>query len=154
MKMRLPSRQLEIGDLEEDRQRLQDEDAGQREEQELLLDEKATTASVPPSDRAPTSPMKTWAGWQLNQRKPRQAPVRAPTKTVSSAAGRTRAMLRYWDHRAWPGDVGQGRQGRGADQGQADGQAVQAVGQVDGVGRADEDEHDPGQVEPAEVGDP
>ena len=46
----------------------------------------ATRPSVPPSERAPTSPMKTWAGWQLNQRKPRQAPARAPTKMVSSAA--------------------------------------------------------------------
>ena len=63
---------------------------------------RAMTASVPPIDRAPTSPMKTLAGWQLNQRKPRQAPAKAPAKTVSSAARGTRTMLRYWDQRACP----------------------------------------------------
>ena len=32
----------------------------------------AVTASVAPSDSAPESPMKIWAGWTLNHRKPEQ----------------------------------------------------------------------------------
>ena len=33
---------------------------------------RAMTASVAPSDSDPESPMKIWAGWTLNQRKPEQ----------------------------------------------------------------------------------
>ena len=33
----------------------------------------AVTASVAPSASAPESPMKIWAGWTLNHRKPEQA---------------------------------------------------------------------------------
>ena len=35
----------------------------------------AVTASVAPSDSAPESPMKIWAGWTLNQRNPSSAPM-------------------------------------------------------------------------------
>ena len=35
----------------------------------------AVTASVAPSDSAPESPMKIWAGWTLNHRKPSSAPM-------------------------------------------------------------------------------
>src|SRR3989338_607913 len=44
----------------------------------------ATKPNVPPKGREPTSPINTWAGWALNQRKPRRAPTTAPQKTVSS----------------------------------------------------------------------
>src|SRR4030095_8273005 len=50
------------------------------------------TASVPralPSAIEPTSPMKTSAGWQLNQRKPMLAPTIAAEKTASSPEPRT-----------------------------------------------------------------
>ena len=46
----------------------------------------ATKPSAPPSDSAPTSPMNTWAGWVLNQRKPMPAPPMAPQNTASSPA--------------------------------------------------------------------
>ena len=35
----------------------------------------AVTASVAPRERAPESPMKIWAGWTLNHRKPSSAPM-------------------------------------------------------------------------------
>ena len=44
----------------------------------------AMVPSAPPSASAPTSPMNTWAGWVLNQRKARPAPASAAQKMSSS----------------------------------------------------------------------
>src|SRR5450830_1512346 len=44
----------------------------------------ATVPSAPPRARAPTSPMKTWAGWVLNHRKARPAPAMAEQKISNS----------------------------------------------------------------------
>jgi hypothetical protein len=44
----------------------------------------AMVPSAPPSASAPTSPMKTCAGWVLNQRKARPAPAIAEQNTSSS----------------------------------------------------------------------
>src|SRR5436190_16600675 len=49
----------------------------------------AITPSAPPSGSEPESPMKTWAGWLLNQRKPSVAPSIAAQKTVTSALALT-----------------------------------------------------------------
>ena len=51
----------------------------------------ATAPSAPPSGSDPTSPMKTSAGWELNQRKPSEAPTIAPQKTdeLARLAART-----------------------------------------------------------------
>ena len=38
---------------------------------------RAMTASAAPIESEPASPMKTWAGWALNHRKPRRAPMRS-----------------------------------------------------------------------------
>src|SRR4029079_5504753 len=56
----------------------------------------ATNPIAPPSASAPTSPMNTWAGWVLNQRKPMPAPPIAPQNTASSPAPGTWGMPRYW----------------------------------------------------------
>src|SRR5438045_2357464 len=50
------------------------------------LQQIATTPIVPPRESDPVSPMKTFAGKQLNQRKPRPAPISAEQTTVSSPA--------------------------------------------------------------------
>ena len=46
----------------------------------------AIVPSAPPSASAPTSPMKTCAGWVLNQRKASPAPAIAAQKISSSPA--------------------------------------------------------------------
>ncbi len=48
----------------------------------------ATTASVAPSDRAPESPMNTSAGWTLNHRKPRIAPMMSAHRMARLGWGR------------------------------------------------------------------
>ncbi len=56
-----------------------------------------STASIPmaaPSASEPASPMKTSAGWQLNQRNPMAAPISAPQNTDSSPAPRTLRIFR------------------------------------------------------------
>ena len=82
---------------------------------------RAMTARVAPSDSEPESPMKIWAGWTLNHRKPEQRAddQGAQTRPGSAAAGAlSRAMIRYGDE--------------GEDEGPAR-QPVEAVGQVDAV---------------------
>ncbi len=44
----------------------------------------AIVPRAPPRASAPTSPMKTWAGWALNHRKARPAPAMAAQKINSS----------------------------------------------------------------------
>ena len=74
--------------------------------------------------------MKIEAGKALNQRKPTQA----PTRQAESSARFVLAV----------GDEGDRRVGEQDDRAAAGGQAVEAVGEVDAVGRAgdhEEDEH-------------
>src|SRR5215207_9197144 len=59
----------------------------------------ATVPSAPPIARLPTSPMKTSAGGELYQRKPRLAPTIAPQKIVSSDDDGLKVMSRYSDQR-------------------------------------------------------
>ena len=50
------------------------------------LSRMATVPSAPPIARLPVSPMNTWAGCALNQRKPMAAPISAAQNTASSPA--------------------------------------------------------------------
>src|SRR6266852_1495002 len=50
------------------------------------LQQIATTPIRPPIASEPVSPMKTLAGWQLNQRNPKPAPLSAAQTTVRSTA--------------------------------------------------------------------
>ena len=88
---------------------------------------RAMTARVAPSDSDPESPMKIWAGWTLNHRKPSSAPmIRAHRKA------------RF----GWVGDVEQGdeqERDEGEDE-RAAGEAVEAVGDVHAVARGDDRE--------------
>src|SRR6266404_7780049 len=56
----------------------------------------------PPRASEPVSPMKTCAGWQLNQRNPRPAPIIAEQKTVNSPAPATYGICKYPAARALP----------------------------------------------------
>ena len=69
----------------------------------------ATTPIAPPSDSEPTSPMKISAGCALYQRKPMDAPVIAPQKTVNSDAPGRRARSRYLANSRVAADVRQHR---------------------------------------------
>ena len=134
--------QLEGGHLEDHRQRL-DARTGRRLRPgaDLLLGEdRDACRSPPPSASEPTSPMKTSAGWELYHRKPRHAPTRAPQNTVTSPTpGDVGDLQVVGDHRV-AGDVGEERVGGRGDSGGADRQAVEAVGEVDRVRRADQHE--------------
>ena len=57
---------------------------------------------APPRAKDPTSPMKSSAGYELYQRKPRPAPTNAPQNTVSSAAGEKCTSSRYSAKTACP----------------------------------------------------
>ena len=83
---------------------------------------RAITASVAPSESDPASPMMIWAGWTLNHRKPSSAPmISAHRSAIWGCAGTlSRAMIRKRD---------EGERERAA------GQPVEAVGDVDAVGR-------------------
>ena len=88
---------------------------------------RAMTASVAPSDSEPESPMKIWAGWTLNHRKPEQ---------------------RADDQRAQEGEVRLGGHVEQGDEQERDerederpaGEAVEAVGDVDAVAGGDDRE--------------
>src|SRR5881394_1765250 len=55
----------------------------------------AMMPSTPPNASDPVSPMNICAGWQLNQRNPRPAPIIAAQKTVNSPAPLTNGTCRY-----------------------------------------------------------
>ena len=57
----------------------------------------AVTASVAPSASAPESPMKIWAGWTLNQRKPSSAPMMSAHRSARFGwfGSLSRAMSMY-----------------------------------------------------------
>ena len=101
----------------------------------------ATTAMAPPKPSEPTSPMKISAGCALYQRKPRLAPVMEPQKMVSSLVRGLRANCRYWAESV-SARVGEHGEGAGGECHQPDGQAIQAIGQIDGVGIEDHHEGD------------
>ena len=103
-----------------------------------------------PSD--PVSPMKIRAGAALNQRKPAQAPIMAAAMAASSRARRVAvdgdvAELVEADH-------GERREREDRRPG---GQAVEPVGEVDGIAEADDHQHghddptDLAQVDPDRV---
>ena len=83
----------------------------------------AVTASVAPSDSAPESPMKIWAGWTLNHRNPSSAPMISAHS--SARFGWAGALSRAIEHVRDEGD-GQ-RPAR---------QPVEAVGDVHAVAAA------------------
>ena len=95
-----------------------------------------------PSD--PVSPMKIRAGAALNHRKPAQAPIMAGRDGGLVEGGRV----------AVDGEVAElveadDRERREAEDRRAGGQAVEPVGQVDGVAAADDHEH--GEDDPADL---
>ena len=55
----------------------------------------ANDAIIPPNARLPVSPIKTWAGYALYQRKPTQAPTNAAIKIDSSLRLGMYIMFRY-----------------------------------------------------------
>ena len=93
----------------------------------------ATVPMAPPSASEPTSPMKTSAGWALYQRKPMEAPTIDPQKTVSSPTMRHALQFQIVGKDHVAADVGEHGERAGGDDGAADGEAVEAVGEVDGV---------------------
>ncbi|MNL07154.1 hypothetical protein D3C87_1278220 [compost metagenome] len=62
----------------------------------------AMVPSAPPSASAPTSPMKTCAGWVLNQRNASPAPAMAEQNTSSSPEPGMLGNSRYLEYTALP----------------------------------------------------
>ena len=62
----------------------------------------ATVPIRPPSASEPVSPMKIAAGGALNHRKPRPAPITAPSTTASSPVPGTKWICRYSANTALP----------------------------------------------------
>ena len=96
----------------------------------------AVTASVAPSDRAPESPMKICAGWTLNHRKPRSAPMMSDAQQRQVRLGERRVEQRD-DHVGHEGDGD--RPAR---------QPVEPVGDVDAVGGGHDGERPERDVDP------
>ena len=111
----------------------------------------ATAAMAAPSDSAPTSPMMISAGWQLNQRNPRDAPDERPAEDRELSRLRDEGDLQVARRDRVARDVGQDRVGAGGDAHGPDGQAVQAVRQVHGVRGADHDHRHERNIEDTEV---
>ena len=78
---------------------------------------RAMTARAAPIESEPASPMKIWAGWALNQRKPSRAPM-----------SRAQRSARF----GWAGAVEEGddQEGDEREDERPAGEAVEAVGQV------------------------
>ena len=98
----------------------------------------AMVPSVPPSDSEPTSPMNISAGCALYQRKPREAPTSAPQKTVSSPTRGNVLNFQIGGPAEVAAHVGQHGQRAGRDHRATNGQAIQSIGQVHGIRRADD----------------
>ena len=113
-----------------------------------------TTASVPsapPSESDPTSPMKTSAGMGVVPEEAEAGAEQRAAEDDQLAASRDIQDLEIIGDDLVPAQVHDYGVCRRGDADQPDGQTVQAVGQVDGVGRADDDDHDKRNVEPAQV---
>ena len=102
----------------------------------------ATVPMAPPSASEPTSPMKTSAGWALYQRKPIEAPTIEPQKTVSSRDQGHALQFEVVGEDDVAADIGEHGERAGGDDGAADGESVEAVGEVDGVRGAHQNEDD------------
>ena len=125
---------LKRADLEDDRQRLDHEEAADEDQQELLLDDHGEACRWrAPSASEPTSPMKTSAGWALNQRKPRRGADERAAEDRQLAGPRDVRDEQVVRHEGVTGDVGEDRVGRRGDERAADGEAVEPVGEVHGV---------------------
>ena len=98
------------------------------------------TPITPPIASEPVSPMMIFAGWQLNQRKPRPAPTSAEQTTASSPVCGIKRDLKVIRDAKIPGRVGEQRIGESDRDRAPDGEAIQPVREIDGVGRADDDE--------------
>ena len=96
----------------------------------------ASRASAEPSPSAPTSPMMIRAGAALNHRKPMQAPANAAAIAARSSGLTTRAV----DVGVPERPVADDHEGAEAHQRRAAGEAVEAVGDVDGVRRRPDDQ--------------
>ena len=135
-----------------DRQRLEHEHAADDDEQQLLLDEDRDGAERAAERQRPDVAHEDFGGVRVvpEEAEATRRPA-TPQKIVSSAAGGKRTSSRYSAKHAVTGHVGQRRVGRGRDREDADRQAVEAVGQVDGVRLGDEHEHRERHVAPAEI---
>ena len=96
--------------------------------------------------------MKMSAGYEFHQRNPRLAPTRAPQKSSVPQPRARSDQLQVVGEFAVRRDVSERGERRGRDREHADRQAIEAVGQVDRVGRPDQDQRREGDVEPADVG--
>ena len=61
----------------------------------------ANTAMIPPMVKLPVSPINTWAGKALYQRKPISAPIKAQIKITSSSLPGIYMILRYPAYSMW-----------------------------------------------------
>ena len=62
----------------------------------------ALTPMIPPMARLPVSPMNTWAGYELYQRKPQRAPTNTAMKMATSPVPGMNMMFRYSEFRILP----------------------------------------------------
>ena len=138
MRKHPPAEDPEADDLDDHRQRLDDEEAPDDEQQELRFICRHRAARPEPMASDPVSPMKIRAGAAFHHRKPRHAPASA-TDARRQVQGRRHvvdaivAELPVADH----GQAGE------AEGGRARGEPVEAVGEVHGVGRPHQDHHGP-----------
>ena len=95
--------------------------------------------------------MKISAGYELYQRNPRLAPTSEPQKIVSSADGRKVHEQQIVRQDAVPRHVRECGECCRRDRKRADGEPVEAVGQVHGVRRADQHDNRKRDVPPAEI---
>ncbi len=102
----------------------------------------ATVPMAPPSASEPTSPMKISAGCALYHRKPIAEPTMEPQKMVTSDDLGHLGQLKIVGENRVPADVGEHGQRAGGDDRAADGQPVEAVGEVHRVAGADNDDRD------------
>ena len=77
---------LVVTDLNDNAHGLGDEYAADDHQQQLLPGDDGQHPQQCRQRQAPVLPMNTWAGWQLNQRKPSTPPIMPPAKTVISPA--------------------------------------------------------------------
>ena len=91
------------------------------------------------------------AGGALNHRKPRPAPISAPQQHREFAgAGDEMDLQVFGEHRV-ADEIGDQAEARRRDHHRHDGQAVEPVGEVHRIARADDDEHAEQEEDPAEI---
>ncbi len=111
----------------------------------------AITAKAPPSASDPVSPMKTRAGWQLNQRKPSPLPASAAQNTPQIARAADQRQKKVSGQFRIAREVAEDRVGQRHADRAANREAVETVGQVHRVGSAHDDQREKDDREHAHV---